>query len=308
MVLNSIKYAFKDSLYNLEKLLAALRTSPFDEAERERLHACNHKNVEASLASGQFLDRARRGETLHHNKETDEILKEFVRHKTVCSEEGQAGEQIVDTTQSAITKSITDEFPVFGLKASLHASADHGSFDAWKNTHDLKIESSIEDSWQYLPALNPQYEDAMKASMRSWRDLSVNTALRLIDHPNTSGDVLMELAMHPSEEVRSQVADNLNTPTAAIEMLVKDESADVRLSMAECYHLDEAILEKLAEDENPYVCDRAQTTLQRLRANRNTSVIRTLFGSREAREESEAESEEELVEPVEPIVRMRARA
>ncbi len=303
MVLNSIKYAFKDSLYSLEKLLETKKTSPLKDSERVRLHACNHKNVEASLESGHFLDRARRGETLEHNKETDKIVKEFVRHKAVSQNEESQIEKEPASDASALGKSITDDLPVFGLKASLHAASEHSSFEAWTNTHELKIEPSIEESWQYLPALNPQYEEAMKASMRTWRDLSVRTALRLIDHPNTSGDVLMELAMHPDTEVRAQVADNPNTPIAAIELLIKDESADVRLSLAECYHLDVSMLEKLAEDENPYVCNRAETTLQRLKAAANTFVIRSLFGAMGDKEEEEEEEEEEA-----EVIPIRARA
>jgi len=109
----------------------------------------------------------------------------------------------------------------------------------------------------------------------------VHTALRLIDHPNTPPDVLMELANHVNAEVRAQVADNPNTPQEAILLLAKDESADVRISLAECYHLGAFVLEMLADDENPYVSDRAQTTLQRLAASENPasiSVIRNMFG------------------------------
>ncbi len=78
-------------------------------------------------------------------------------------------------------------------------------------------------------------------------------------------------------------------------MLVKDESIDVRMSLAECYHLGVSVLEMLLDDENPYVCDRAHTTMQRLNASTNPSVIRTLFAR------SSAESE-----PV--VTLMRARA
>jgi hypothetical protein len=278
MLLNSINHALKDAFYNLEKLLSLKQVSSEDAAQHERLHALQQKGHEASLASGEFLCRARRGETFMQDKENLEIVKDYVRVKGVSTaEETQSEEETTDAAAQALTKSITDELPVFGLKASLHATADHPSFDAWKNVHHLKVEPSADDTADYLPGLNQEISDKFSVVSKLWRELSTATALRLIDHPYTPGDVLLELAHHPDTEVRAQVADNANAPLEAIMMLVKDESIDVRMSLAECYHLSTVVLEMLLEDENPYVCDRAETTLQRLNASANPSVIRTLF-------------------------------
>jgi hypothetical protein len=239
------------------------------------------------LASGEFLCRARRGENLKLDKENMDIVKEYVRVKPLTiADEVQPVDHSTEAAQQALTKSITDEIPIFGLKASLHATTDHPSFDAWKNVHYLKVTTGEDESADYLRGLH--FESADKQTLpKSWRDISVRTALRLIDHPSTPKDVLMELAHHPDAEVRAQVADNASTPQEAIMMLVKDESVDVRLSLAECYHLGASVLEMLLEDENPYVCDRAETTLQRLKASANPSVIRSLFGMTGVDSESE---------------------
>ncbi len=280
MLLNSINHALKDAFYNFEKLLSLKQVSSENAAQHERLHALHQKGQEASSASGEFLCRARRGDNFMQDKENLEIVKDYVRVKGVSTtDKTQSEEQATDADAAAqaLTKSITDELPVFGLKSSLHATADHPSFEAWKNVHHLKVESSADHTADYLPGLNQEISNKFSAGSKLWRELSTHTALRLIDHPYTPGEVLLELAHHADAEVRAQVADNANTPVEAIMMLVKDESIDVRMSLAECYHLGVAVLELLRQDENPYVCDRAETTLQRLNDSANPSVIRTLF-------------------------------
>ncbi len=298
MLLNSINHALKDAFYNLEKRLSLKQASSYDAAQHERLRALHQKVQDTSLASGEFLCRARRGESLMQDKENLEIVKDYVRVKGVLTtDESQSEKEAreADAAAQALTNSITDELPVFGLKGSLHATADHPSFDAWKNVHHLKVESSADDTADYLPGLNQVISNKFSAVSKLWRELSTRTALRLIDHPYTPGDVLLELAHHPDADVRAQVADNANTPLEAIMMLVKDESIDVRMSLAECYHLGVAVLELLLEDENPYVCDRAEKTLQRLNDSANPSVIRTLFAG-------------SAVEPEPVLTLMRARA
>jgi len=272
--MNSFNYSFKDAFYNLEKILASLKTTPVNSSERARLHAINQKNTESSMASGEFLSRARRGETLHQDRQTEEICKEFVRTRAVS-----AAEESESTRQTELhpAELINEEMPVFGLKASLHASTEHASFENWKNVHHLLSPQDEGESIETCSSVDEITASQLKAVGRAWRDLSESTALRLIDHPLTPGFVLAELSRHPSAAVRAQVADNPNTPKEAILELIQDESADVRLSLAECYHLGVSILEILVDDENPYVGNRAQTTLQRLKASLNPSVIRGHF-------------------------------
>jgi hypothetical protein len=287
MLLNSVNYALKEAYYTLEKLFSGKKSSPEHHWQCERLHAIHEKSKEASLASGEFLCRARRGENIRQDKGNFKIVKEYVRKKTSLSDEIISRDDSAVAAKEALRESITDEFPVFGLKASLHAAADHLSFDAWKSVHHLSVTAGKEESANYLPGLHPEPGFGGTMAPVSWRSLSVHTALRLIDHPGTPAQVLFELANHASAQVRAEVPDNPSTPYEAIMLLVKDESIDVRLSLAQCYHLGAALLEMLLEDENPYVRDRAQRTLQRLRASTNPSVLRASLGSTAVEGESE---------------------
>lgn len=287
MLFNSINCTLKNVFYSLEKILSGNRTSPLEESEHARLNAINHKGIEASTASGQFLDRARRGETLKSDQETHEIVKDYVRTKnTLHIEDAAIDDQTTDVSAAsseALARSISDETPIFGLKASLHASTNSGSFDAWKSAHHVLRDDVCES----LAIITADTVSAYAQLSLGWRDLSRHTALRLIDHPNTPSDVLMQLAQHIDAEVRAQVADNLNTPQDAILLLLKDESTDVRYALAESYHLGKAHLEILLEDDNPYVVARAEETLQRLSAAQNptpVTVIGNMFGLLEGRQ------------------------
>ncbi|MBX9950890.1 MAG: hypothetical protein K2Y39_17090 [Candidatus Obscuribacterales bacterium] len=277
MMFNSMSYVFKDAFYNLEKVFTRLKNPPQLQSQNDRLHSIHQKKEEASMSSGEFLSRARRGEALHQDKQSEEICKEFVRTKSVfpIDENNKAVESEIPLPQ-VVSKSITDEMPVFGLKASLHASTDHASFDNWKSVHHLLLTQPEES--ETPSSIDEDTANKLKAVGKAWRELSVHTALRLIDHPYTPAFVLMELSQHPSPEVRAQVVDHPNTPRQAVLNLIRDQCIDVRLSLAECYHLGVSILEILVDDDNPYVANRAEITLQRLQANSCPSVIRGLFG------------------------------
>lgn len=60
------------------------------------------------------------------------------------------------------------------------------------------------------------------------------------------------------------VADHLDTPAAVLLLLADDEDADVRYAIAENHNISRHVLNKLLDDGNPYVAQRAQTTLERL--------------------------------------------
>ncbi len=75
---------------------------------------------------------------------------------------------------------------------------------------------------------------------------------------------MAELARDRSPVVRIAVADNLNTPQAALEMLAQDEQPDVRYALAENPHTPIFLLEVMLCDEHPYVASRARKTLSRL--------------------------------------------
>jgi len=290
MLFNSINYALKDVFYNLEKVLSGKKTAPLERSEQTRLNVSQNKNIEASTVSGQFLERARRGEILKpDSEETYEIVKDFVRTKPAPHFEDPAVDEDIDSVKAltTLTRSITDETPVFGLKSSLRAHTDTGSFDAWKSAHHLMNDD--EKTWKKPRTELEEVTSGTAIAGRSWRDLSRRTALRLIDHPNTPAEVLFELANHFDIEVRSQVADNLNAPEQAILKLIKDESIDVRFALAENHHLGKANLTLLLEDENPYVAERAKVTLHRIFAEENptpVSVIGNMFGMSNRKEQS----------------------
>lgn len=280
MIMNSIDHVFKDVFYNLEKRLARLKTPPLQSLQQDRLHSIRQKISPASMSSGEFLAKARRGETLHQDKQTDRICREFVRTRTIfpIDEISVPAEAEIPVSDTA-SKSISEAIPVFGLKASLHASADHASFENWKSVHHLiRPEQEDRKSKYTHSSIDEDTANKLKAIGKVWRELSVQTALRLIDHPQTPAFVLMELSQHPSPEVRAQVADNPNTPKEAILNLLRDQCVDVRLSLAECYHLGVSVLEFLVEDDNPYVGNRAEITLHRLQAKSSPTVVRGIFG------------------------------
>lgn len=280
MMMNSINHVFRDAFDNLEKRFARLKIPPIQSLQQDRVHSIMQKGSQASMSSGEFLNRARRGETLHQDKQTDRMCREFVRAKTVIpiDEISMTAEEEIPASD-ILSKSIAEEIPVSGLKASLHASLDHASFENWKSVHQLlSQEQEYSESQKAHFSMDEDTANRLKAVGKAWRELSVHTALRLIDHSQTPAFVLMELSKHPSPEVRAQVVDNPNTPKEAILNLIRDPSIDVRLSLAECYHLGVCVLEFLVEDDNPYVGNRAEITLHRLQDDSSPSVVRGLFG------------------------------
>jgi hypothetical protein len=104
---------------------------------------------------------------------------------------------------------------------------------------------------------------------------------RVAENPNTPMEVLEELARHPCPYVRAALCENENTPARILTMLADDEHVDVRYSLAENHNTPQAVLTRLAHDENPYVADRAQRTILRVRS---TVTVETndqnIFGQR----------------------------
>lgn len=84
------------------------------------------------------------------------------------------------------------------------------------------------------------------------------------ESPTTSKDILRQLALHASNDVREAVAENANAPLDIVLTLALDESADVRYSIAENHNSHVQVLNLLAVDANPFVATRARKTLDRL--------------------------------------------
>lgn len=220
--------------------------------ERYRLTQLRNRAEAATLAQtrdkGILLNRARQSANLKNEVITQHIVE----------------------TGDDITQSV-DDISVFGLRASLQHPDNLQSFEIWRIDEDTQMENNeIHVEQAPLSVLREEplviREVALegKPVPHSWQELSVHTALKLIDNNHTPADVLLALAGHLSTEVRSQLIDNPSLPMEAIMLLLNDEDPDVRYSLAESYHLDRAILETLTGDENPYISARAETTVRKL--------------------------------------------
>ncbi len=87
---------------------------------------------------------------------------------------------------------------------------------------------------------------------------------RVADRKRVTPEILEALASDSSPAVRSAVALNPQTSMNLLLDLLVDPSNDVRYCMAENHSLPKSLLEALAQDSNPYVQQRAQTTLSHL--------------------------------------------
>jgi hypothetical protein len=89
---------------------------------------------------------------------------------------------------------------------------------------------------------------------------------RVAEHPAAPAHVMAKLADHTHYEVRAALACNHALTIDLQWQLAQDEHPDVRFALAEAYDADPIVLAVLSEDENPYVADRARTTLQRMQS------------------------------------------
>jgi|ERR1700722_5672244 hypothetical protein len=89
---------------------------------------------------------------------------------------------------------------------------------------------------------------------------------RVAENAQTAPDTLKKLSNSESADVRSAVTENKNTPSEILQLLAADENPDVRYRIAENPETPPPILETLAEDDNPYVVARAQETLGLMRS------------------------------------------
>jgi len=102
----------------------------------------------------------------------------------------------------------------------------------------------------------------MTTSMETW---DMNYANYIASHPDTPALILHRLSQHSDVGVRTAVADNKNTHAITTMQLAQDNDPDLRYALAENHQIDNGILDTLASDENPFVADRAQKTLLRLK-------------------------------------------
>jgi len=115
---------------------------------------------------------------------------------------------------------------------------------------------------RYICAGNPH--TPMIILERLAREGCASVRRRIGENPRTPNRILIALVDDPDPEVRQAIADNPDMPFGILQILADDESADVRYALAENHGVPLEILVKLATDENPYVANRAISTLKRL--------------------------------------------
>ncbi len=102
----------------------------------------------------------------------------------------------------------------------------------------------------------------MNTLIKTLRQVNANY---IASHASTSAAVLHNLSQHKDVQVRTSVADNENTSANTSMQLAGDANADLRYALAENHHIDRDTLDFLALDGNPFVADRAQRTILRLK-------------------------------------------
>ena len=114
----------------------------------------------------------------------------------------------------------------------------------------------------YIQAADPL--SSIEELRKFLKSKDIGIRFKLAENLASPPDVLAQLSNDPDPEVRACVACNPSTPSKIVTMLSEDEHDDVRFSMASDPNLPFEILYKLVHDQNPYVCDRAQKTVDGL--------------------------------------------
>ena len=107
---------------------------------------------------------------------------------------------------------------------------------------------------------------------RLGRQLNERVQLRVAENRTTDTETLEFLSKHGSGSIRSAVAQNDNTRQSTVDSLADDVNSDVRYAMAANPSTSSPLLERLATDENPYVQERAQRTIARVKAEETLST------------------------------------
>ncbi len=115
---------------------------------------------------------------------------------------------------------------------------------------------------RYIIAGNPQISKS--GLFRFALDSCHRIRSRVSECPSIPLNLLNRLSTDPHPEVRVCASENRIAPQALLERLARDANVDVRYALAENTNTPKVILCMLALDENPYVCSRADNTIERL--------------------------------------------
>jgi hypothetical protein len=131
-----------------------------------------------------------------------------------------------------------------------------------------------------LQSLKPSVQLAAAQGMMAFHQLdwsalsqcsSLDVCQLVAEYPECPSDVLMNLAVHHSAQVRALVAANSNTKEAVLEILALDPEACVRQAVAENIATPKLCIERLRNDTAPEVARVAKAfpdNLQGLRGSR----------------------------------------
>jgi hypothetical protein len=126
----------------------------------------------------------------------------------------------------------------------------------------------------YLTAASPNIT-ATELVLLSQNDSSAIRA-RVAENPNCPLYLLAYLVQDSHWDVRLGVACNPRVTMNLLEWLLQDPCPDVRFALAEDHNLPEELLAVLCQDDNPYVAQRAHTTMMRVKNLRVIGSIHSL--------------------------------
>jgi hypothetical protein len=124
------------------------------------------------------------------------------------------------------------------------------------------LETADSKNVRCLVACNPMTSQNVLDFLAKTGDPDV--CLRVAENPTTHAATLTRLSRHTSSAVRMAVCENSNTAEGVLLYLAADVCPDVRFTMAENPNIPQTVLQVLSTDENPYVCERASRTLNRM--------------------------------------------
>lgn len=122
-----------------------------------------------------------------------------------------------------------------------------------------RVASLTDLIWKVLAAGSDTTSPEILTSLS--RDIFVSIRRRVARNPSCPPAALAVLCEDADIQVRVASARNLGTPRQALIKLSVDENASVRFALATNYAAPDAILLALFLDSDPYVAERARSTL-----------------------------------------------
>lgn len=117
----------------------------------------------------------------------------------------------------------------------------------------------------YLIAGNPKTDSKVLDELSDSQDHNIR--MRVAENQGSCGSTLYRLLFDEHPEVRLALLENEKTPPFFNDYLVNDSDSDVRFTLAGDQRLPVRLLRKLVSDTNPYVSEKAKTTIDKKKRN-----------------------------------------